>query len=82
MVLPVIAFAHPRTEDGMALTFLDHVLLSNAIQAISDLRVLSISVLNVPLGQVDLGNLSPHERREIVAWNAHTVGEVLFNFWD
>lgn len=81
-LLPLLAFARPRSPDECAIAFTDHPDLSTAISELSDLHIATAAELSAPLSEVDLTDLSDAEHRQIAYWNPATVGELLFNFWD
>ncbi len=80
--LPFVAFADPCPPGHTELVFRDHPRLVAAVTQTSDLQVLTTEQLNSPLSAVDLRALHPDEHHQIAYWKPHTVGELLFNFWD
>jgi hypothetical protein len=80
--LPLVAIAHPRVAADTVLAFVDHPDLAAAIAQASDLQILTAERLHVPLSAIDIGALHPHELEQIAYWQPHTIGELLFNFWD
>lgn len=81
-VLPLVAFAHPRSGGDTTMTFIDHPSLAATIRDICDLRVLTTDQLHTPLSHVDLSALTGHEHDQINYWKPETVGDLLFNYWD
>jgi hypothetical protein len=82
IALPLIAFADARASGDVAVTFVNHHALATAITNLTDAQVLTVDELQIPLSQVDLSALNPHEHDQIDYWNPTTAGELLFNFWD
>ncbi|MGR6320336.1 hypothetical protein Q2K19_24185 [Micromonospora soli] len=82
LALPLIAFARPRANGDLTVTFVDHHDLAAAITNLTDAQVLTTEQLRTPLTQADLSDLDPHEHDQINYWKPTTVGELLFNFWD
>jgi hypothetical protein len=82
IALPFIAFAGGRTSGDVTVTFVNHRDLATAITILTDAQVLTVDQLQIPLSQVDLSALDPHEHDQIDYWKPTTVGELLFNFWD
>ncbi|MEU4475225.1 hypothetical protein [Micromonospora sp. NPDC023888] len=80
--LPFIAFARPRANGDVTITFVDHPDLAAALTNLTDAQPLTADQLQTPLTQVDLSALDPGEHDQIDYWNPTTVGELLFNFWD
>ncbi|RAN91985.1 hypothetical protein GAR05_06549 [Micromonospora saelicesensis] len=80
--LPIIAFARPHTNDDVTTTFVNHTDLAAALTNLTDAQPLTAEQLQIPLSQVDLSALSPHEHDQVNYWKPTTVGELLFNFWD
>ncbi len=82
VALPFIAFAGSRAGGDVTVTFVNHRDLATAITNLTDAQVLTVDQLQIPLSQVDLSALDPHEHDQIDYWKPTTVGELLFNFWD
>jgi hypothetical protein len=80
--LPFVALAEPRLPGDATLTFIDRPHLAAVIQTGSDLQVLTTEQLHAPISTADLTGLGPHEHDQIAYWQPHTIGELLFNFWD
>ena len=81
-VVPFIAFARPRPDEDLAITFVDHPALGAAITGLTDVHVCTVAELDTSLSRADLSALRPVEHDQIRYWQPATVGEVLFNFWD
>ncbi len=81
-VLPFIAFARPRADDDIRITFVDHHDLAAAIVNLTEAQVLTAEQLRTPLAHIDLTSLGRHEHDQIGYWKPSTLGDLLFNFWD
>ncbi|TDW71100.1 hypothetical protein [Kribbella pratensis] len=82
IALPFIAFADARASGDPTVTFVNHDELATAITNLPHAHVLTVDELQIPLSQVDLSALDPHEHDQIDYWKPTTAGELLFNFWD
>lgn len=80
--IAAVAFAELLPPDDHALRFTDRPELAAAIQTVSDLQILTTEQLNAPLSTADLSALGAGEHEQITYWRPHTVGELLFNYWD
>ncbi|MET7865238.1 hypothetical protein [Micromonospora taraxaci] len=80
--LPFIAFARPRTNSDVTVTFVDNPGLAAALTTLTDAQALTAAQLQTSLSQVDLRALTPYEHNQITYWKPTTAGELLFNFWD
>lgn len=76
--LPFVAFATPRADDHMELTFID----DDELAGLFEETVLDRATLCADLSTADLSELDPAEHEQITYWRPGTVGEVLFNWWD
>ena len=81
-VVPVIAFARPRPDEDLTITFIEHPALGAAITGLTDVHVCTAAELDTSLSRADLSALGPAEHDQIRYWQPATVGAVLFNFWD
>ncbi|MFG1872456.1 hypothetical protein [Micromonospora arborensis] len=81
-VLPIVAFARPRTGGDITISFVDHPDLAATITKLTDAQVLAVNQLRTSLSQIDLSALDPSEHDQISNWKPNTLGELLFNFWD
>ena len=67
--------------DGLAVTYVDHRDLANALTGLTDTRSWPSSSFK-PAGTGQSEHLDGHEHSEIKYWKPDTVGDLLFNFWD
>ncbi|ONH26252.1 hypothetical protein [Pseudofrankia asymbiotica] len=80
--LPLVAFTRPQLTSDTALAFVDEPPLAAAIHETSELEVLAVDQLHLPLARADLTALTSAELSQIAYWKPETVGDLLFNFWD
>ncbi|GID97405.1 hypothetical protein Adi01nite_68170 [Amorphoplanes digitatis] len=80
--IAAVAFAEPWPAADLRVTFTDRPDLAAALQEVSDLRILTKQQLDSPIATADLTALTAGEHEQITYWQPHTIGELLFNYWD
>lgn len=79
---PLIAFADPFADDGIALRFRDCTVLAAAFESLGVYRIASAAELEAPPNPAAFAELSEVERKQIADWNPQRLGDLAFNWWD
>ena len=79
---PLMAFAKPPGRSSMFAEFVDAPELAAEFHKFDRYTLYSTSDLEQPLTPAVISNLYKAEVYEIKYWNAATLGEVVFNYWD
>ena len=80
--LPLLALATAPADEVGAVTFVDHPDARTILTSQPLFRLLNLDELHTSLDLVDLSALATAELDQISHWEPHTVGELLFNYWD
>jgi hypothetical protein len=81
-VYPLFAFAEILEPGNLWLNFKDIPELSDRLEHLDGVTVLSAEELSQSPKIADLSQLTPVELREIKSWAPATIGEIVFNWWD
>lgn len=81
-VYPFFAFTEILEPGNLLLNFKDIPELSDRLEHLDGVTVLSAVELSQSPKAADLSQLTPVELREIKSWAPATIGEIIFNWWD
>ncbi|MFI0356843.1 hypothetical protein [Actinomadura sp. 9N407] len=80
--LPLLALAVPPADRDMEITFIDDADAAAALRSLTSFSLLSRAELGTPLARTDLSALADAELEQVAYWKPHTMGGLLFNYWD
>jgi hypothetical protein len=80
---PIVAFVERLEQTNHRLQFVDNVAIAGEISRLwPDVEIGTATVLNRPITDSDLAQLSPTDRNQVHYWKPQTIGQLAFNWWD
>ncbi|MEW2356881.1 hypothetical protein [Spirillospora sp. NPDC029432] len=80
--LALLALAVPPAKGEMEVRFVEEPEVAAVVAELGSFRLMSMEELRTPLDQADLSALAEAELAQVAYWKPHTVGELVFNYWD
>jgi hypothetical protein len=80
---PIVAFVERLEQTNRRLQFVDNVAIAGEVSRLwPDVEIGTATVLNRPIADIDLAQLSPTDRKQVHYWKPQTIGQLAFNWWD